>query len=182
MKHPFAEFLPTFTQKNGATLPALHSTLIAARGTVSPPRKSKLGMITAPHGVTITYQNQYQRPDQALNNESRNLTIPFLSDQGHCWPWWWSSCRKLVEHWGSSFIRLQLAKGECGWLWYGHSLQRLHLMLRHGWSVHLNCSEEVLEEGVGFLQIEQRQSLDRGSTEKDQWELLECVGTWSWMC
>ena len=41
-------------------------------------------------------------------------------------------------------------------------------MLRHGGGVHMNGLKEVPEEGMGFLQTEQRQSLDGASTEKDQ--------------
>ena len=142
---PFAEFLATSTQKKQ------DCSSITARGPVLTPKKLKMRVVTAALRATITCQNPYPRLGLALNKGSRNLTAPFLSNQGHCWPWWWSSCRKFMEHWGSSILRLQLGVGQHWGLWQGHSLWRLCLMLRHRGSIHLKCLQEVPEQGMGFL-------------------------------
>ena len=59
--------------------------------------------------------------------------------------------RKLEKYQRLGLIWLRLIKGDCGWLQYGHSFKRLHLVLRHRQGDHMNHVEEVLEEGKGFL-------------------------------
>ena len=89
-------------------------------------------------------------------------------------PWWQNSCRKLTEYWGSSLFRLQLAKGECGWLWHGHSLQRLHYMLRHRRGVCMNCSQEVPKEVSLWIETQLKRISENC---QDVWEHdHECVG------
>ena len=93
-----------------------------------------------------TCPNWYQRLDPALT-----LLAPFQSNQSHHWSWWWDSYRKLMEYWGSSLIGLWFIKRVCGWFWFGHSLWRLHDVLRHRWGVHTNCPQKVAMEGKGIL-------------------------------
>ena len=57
VRHPFGEFLTTSTQKNGTAPPVVHSTSITTRGPVLTPKKSKLGVITAPLRLMITCWN-----------------------------------------------------------------------------------------------------------------------------
>ena len=45
------------TEKNRTALPAFHLTIIAARGLMLTPNRSKLGVITAPHRIAETHQD-----------------------------------------------------------------------------------------------------------------------------
>ena len=87
------------------------------------------------------------------------------------------------EVWGVPAIRPHLTQthqGGFGQLWYGHSFRGLCHLLEHRWSDHTNCPEEVPEEGMSFLQAQQKQPLDWGSTERDEWQLPGCVQIWPW--
>ena len=138
--HPFAEFLTISTQKKWDQSPSgllnhhhnkrthIDSQEVEARCEHSSAQDNE-DMPKLIPGTGTSFKQWGQEPVSPPSSPTR-ATID-LED---------GTVAQSSEYQGSSLLGLRVIKGECGWLWHGHSLWRLHIMFRHRWGVCTNCT------------------------------------------
>ena len=122
-------------EKSGTTPPVAPLLINTTSRPMSTPKMSRLGVPTALHRAMKICPHWSWRLGPAPNHRGRNLPVPFQSNKGHHWSWWWYCSGKLKAYWGSGqweqhqpqwgLIWLRCVQGECGHLWYGVSLPGL---------------------------------------------------------